>query len=42
LGSQRAMQLQPTTAWTYQVREWAPTTLILGTVGVGQARDWVS
>lgn len=39
LGSQRAMQRQPETAWTYQVREWAPTTLILGNVGVVQARE---
>ncbi len=39
LGSQRAMQRQPDTAWTYQVREWAPTTLILGNVGVVQARE---
>jgi isopentenyl-diphosphate Delta-isomerase len=39
LGSQRAMQRQPNTAWTYQVREWAPSTLILGNVGVVQARE---
>jgi isopentenyl-diphosphate delta-isomerase len=39
LGSQRAMQRQPNTAWTYQVREWAPKTLILGNVGVVQARE---
>jgi len=39
LGSQRAMQRQPDTAWTYQVREWAPTTLVLGNVGVVQARE---
>jgi isopentenyl-diphosphate delta-isomerase len=39
LGSQRAMQRQPDTAWTYQVREWAPSTLILGNVGVVQARE---
>lgn len=39
LGSQRAMQRQPATAWTYQVREWAPTTLVLGNVGVVQARE---
>jgi len=39
LGSQRAMQRQPNTAWTYQVREWAPTTLVLGNVGVVQARE---
>jgi isopentenyl-diphosphate Delta-isomerase len=39
LGSQRAMQRQPATAWTYQVREWAPSTLVLGNVGVVQARE---
>jgi isopentenyl-diphosphate delta-isomerase len=39
LGSQRAMQRQPETAWTYQVREWAPTTLVLGNMGVVQARE---
>jgi isopentenyl-diphosphate delta-isomerase len=39
LGSQRAMQRQPETAWTYQVREWAPRTLVLGNVGVVQARQ---
>jgi isopentenyl-diphosphate delta-isomerase len=39
LGSQRAMQRQPDTAWTYQVREWAPNTLVLGNVGVVQARE---
>jgi isopentenyl-diphosphate delta-isomerase len=42
LGSQRAMQRQPNTAWTYQVREWAPKTLILGNVGVVQARELAS
>lgn len=39
LGSQRAMHRQPETAWTYQVREWAPTTLIFGNMGVVQARE---
>ena len=39
LGSQRAMQKHPETAWTYQVREHAPDALILGNVGVVQARD---
>ncbi|MFI5306474.1 MAG: type 2 isopentenyl-diphosphate Delta-isomerase [Polyangiales bacterium] len=38
LGSQRAMQRSPETAWTYEVRKHAPTTLILGNVGVVQAR----
>lgn len=40
LGSQRAMQKNPTTAWTYQVREWAPSTLVLGNVGVVQASKY--
>lgn len=39
LGSQRAMQRSPETAWTYEVRKFAPTTLVLGNVGVVQARD---
>ncbi len=39
LGSQRAMQKKPETAWTYQVREHAPNVLLLGNVGVVQARD---
>jgi isopentenyl-diphosphate Delta-isomerase len=39
LGSQRAMQKRPDTAWTFQVREWAPDVLLLGNVGVIQARD---
>ncbi|MDH5673085.1 MAG: type 2 isopentenyl-diphosphate Delta-isomerase [Myxococcales bacterium] len=39
LGSQRAMQRAPETAWTYEVRQHAPTTLLLGNVGVVQARD---
>jgi len=39
LGSQRAMQKRPETAWTFQVRESAPNVLLLGNVGVVQARD---
>lgn len=39
LGSQRAMHREPGTAWTYQVRQHAPTTLILGNVGAVHARD---
>ncbi|MDD9936285.1 MAG: type 2 isopentenyl-diphosphate Delta-isomerase [Myxococcales bacterium] len=39
VGSQRAMQRAPETAWTYEVRKHAPTTLLLGNVGVVQARD---
>ena len=39
LGSQRAMQKVPEAAWTYEVRKSAPDALILGNVGVVQARD---
>lgn len=39
LGSQRAMHRSPETAWTYEVRKHAKTTLILGNVGVVQARE---
>ena len=39
LGSQRAMQRAPETAWTYEVRKHAPHTVVLGNVGVVQARD---
>ncbi len=39
LGSQRAMQRSPETAWTYEVRKHAPTALVLGNVGVVQARE---
>lgn len=38
LGSQRAMHTRPESAPTYGVRESAPTTLILGNIGVVQAR----
>ncbi|MFW5920474.1 MAG: type 2 isopentenyl-diphosphate Delta-isomerase [Polyangiales bacterium] len=39
LGSQRAMQKNPDSAWTFQVRESAPDVLLLGNVGVVQARE---
>ncbi|MGO8993933.1 MAG: type 2 isopentenyl-diphosphate Delta-isomerase [Polyangiaceae bacterium] len=38
LGSQRAMHVRPETAGSYRVREEAPTTLVLGNVGVVQAK----
>lgn len=40
LGSQRAMERDPETAWTYRVRDDAPTALVFGNVGVVQARDY--
>lgn len=39
LGSQRAMHVVPSTTCTFQVREVAPTALLLGNLGVIQARD---
>ncbi len=39
LGSQRAMQRDAGTRWTYRVREWAPDVLLLGNIGVVQARE---
>src|SRR4051794_37756813 len=38
LGSQRAMHVRAEATTTYEVRQVAPTTLILGNVGVVQAR----
>jgi isopentenyl-diphosphate delta-isomerase len=38
LGSQRAMHLNASAAVTYQVRDAAPTALVLGNLGVVQAR----
>ena len=38
LGSQRAMHVRPGASATYRVRDVAPTTLVLGNVGVVQAR----
>jgi isopentenyl-diphosphate delta-isomerase len=39
LGSQRAMHVDSTTASTYQVRDVAPTTLVLGNLGLVQAKQ---
>jgi len=39
LGSQRVMQREPETAWTFSVREFAPTTVLLANIGLIQARD---
>jgi isopentenyl-diphosphate delta-isomerase len=38
LGSQRAMHMKPSVASTYRVRDLAPKTLLLGNVGMVQAR----
>ncbi len=37
LGSQRAMLVRPETTRTFQVREFAPTALVLGNLGLVQA-----
>jgi isopentenyl-diphosphate delta-isomerase len=39
LGSQRAMHRRAEVSWTYAVREVAPTTLLLGNIGLVQARE---
>ncbi|WP_394850101.1 type 2 isopentenyl-diphosphate Delta-isomerase [Pendulispora brunnea] len=39
LGSQRAMHVRPNSKDTYRVREVAPTTVVLGNLGVVQARE---
>jgi isopentenyl-diphosphate delta-isomerase len=38
LGSQRAMHVRPDAGVTYRVRQLAPTTVVLGNLGVVQAR----
>lgn len=39
LGSQRVMQRHPETAWTFEVRTRAPTTVVLANIGVNQAAE---
>ena len=39
VGSQRAMFLRPDAAGSYRVRDLAPTTVVLGNLGVVQARE---
>lgn len=42
LGSQRAMFERPDTAWTFQVRDVAPNVLLLGNLGMVQAKKMSS
>jgi isopentenyl-diphosphate delta-isomerase len=39
LGSQRAMFERPETAWTFEVRDVAPRALVLGNLGLVQAKQ---
>jgi len=39
LGSQRVMQRDPDTAWTFDVRAHAPTTALLANIGLNQASE---
>ncbi len=39
VGSQRAMQSRPKSEWTYQIREYAPSTVVLANIGIGQAQE---
>lgn len=38
VGSQRAMHKRPESGWTFRVREFAPTTVLLANIGLAQAR----
>ena len=42
VGSQRAMFERPDTAWTFQVRDVAPNLLLLGNLGLVQAKQMTS
>lgn len=42
LGSQRAMFVRPETAWTFQIRDVAPNVLLLGNIGMVQAKQMSS
>ena len=42
LGSQRAMHKDPSSDWTYKVRQYAPNVLLLANIGVVQARNMSS
>ena len=42
VGSQRAMQRRPETSWTFEVREHAPTAIVLANLGLAQARSMAS
>src|SRR6476659_8552693 len=39
VGSQRAMVIAPDLTWTYQVRDVAPNALVMGNLGIVQARQ---